>query len=170
MENMAIATKLLKRTVTAKGVMGSRKPKRVSLSQVHAPRPAETAPLLELMRVVSVDKGRIAVALPGCEPIAAQSVVAYADLAADDQVVVARAGNGSDLVILGRIVDPLAPSRDVRVNGRKVSIEADSELILRCASATIRIGSNGLVAVRGDRVTTQARGANRIRGGSVEIN
>ena len=53
---------------------------------------------------------------------------------------------------------------------RRISIEADTELILKCASATIRIGRDGQVAVRGDRVTTHARGSNRIRGGSVEIN
>jgi hypothetical protein len=128
---------------------------------------------LELGRVIAIDRGTIMVEVRrfGPDPLPAHTIVAHADLEPDDQVIVARLGEGeSELVILGRLFDPLAPPRDVRVNGRKISIEADAELVLKCASATIRIGRDGLVAIRGDRVTTQARGANRIRGGSVEIN
>jgi hypothetical protein len=146
----------------------------VALSSVRPSRtPARDLSVLESARVVAIDNGTISVEVPrlGATPLPARTIVPHADLAPDDQVIVARLGErGSELVIIGRLVDPLAPPRDVRVNGRKVSIEADSELILKCAAATIRIGRDGLIAVRGDRVTTQARGVNRIRGGSVEIN
>ena len=134
-----------------------------------APAPA----LLNLARVVTNEKGKITVEVRGFEqePQLAHTIVPHSNLEPDDQVVVARLGGpGSELVILGRLINPEAPARDVRINGRRVSFEADAEIILKCASATIRIARDGLVAVRGDRVTTQARGANRIRGGSVEIN
>jgi hypothetical protein len=134
---------------------------------------APAAAILNLARVVTIEKGKITVEVRAAEqkPELAQTVVPHSDLEPDDQVVVARLGGpGSELVILGRLINPEAPARDVRINGRRVSFEADSEIILKCASATIRIARDGLVAVRGDRVTTQARGTNRIRGGSVEIN
>jgi hypothetical protein len=128
---------------------------------------------LELARVVDVNDQAVMVEAPssGKTPERARTVVANTDLEREDQVVVARlAGAEPELVILGRLFNPLAPVRDVRVNGRKVSIEANTELVLKCASATIRIAKDGLVAIRGDRVVNQARGTNRIRGGSVEIN
>jgi hypothetical protein len=135
--------------------------------------PAETLPLLEFARVVEVGEAKILVEVArlGAQPQLANSLVGFTEFEAGDQVVVALVGKeGSNLVVLGRLFNPTAPARDVRVNGRRISIEADSELVLKCASATIRIGCDGLVAVRGDRVTTQARASNRIRGGSVEIN
>jgi hypothetical protein len=128
---------------------------------------------LELARVVDVNGKAITVEAPstGKAPQRVHTLIAHADLERDDQVVVARlAGAEAELVILGRLFNPLAPVRDVRVNGRRVSIEANTELVLKCASATIRIANDGLVAIRGDRVVNQARGTNRIRGGSVEIN
>ncbi len=128
---------------------------------------------LELARVAEVDEKRILVQVPslGPTPRLAHSLTPYADFAADDQVVVAHvAGSESDLVILGRLFNPQAPPRDVRINGRKVALEANTELILRCADATVRIAHDGLVAIRGDRIVTEAQGTNRIRGGSVEIN
>jgi hypothetical protein len=136
-------------------------------------RVVEQTSSLELARIVHVDEKGIEVQLPsgGSTPKRAQSLIPYSDLACDDQVVVAHvSGPDAPIVVLGRLFSPLAPPRDVRVNGRKVAIEANTELVLKCADATIRIAHDGLVAVRGDRVVTQARGVNRIRGGSVEIN
>jgi hypothetical protein len=157
---------------------GSAKRKRVvatvrKIAQL-VPRPvAQQFLQLELARVVQVDDKRVLVDTGGAGgvPQAAHTVVAHADLQPDDQVVVGRLASAQgQLVILGRLFDPLAPPRDVRVNGRKVSIEANTELVLKCSSATVRIAHDGLVSVRGDRVVTQADGVNRIRGGSVEIN
>lgn len=135
-------------------------------------QPAPSLPV-EVGRVIQVDERAVLVevASRGPQPRTASSVVAHGDLQAGDRVVVvALAGAPAELVILGRLFDAQAPARDVRINGRKVSVEANTELVLKCASATIRIAHDGLVAVRGDRVVTQASGVNRIRGGSVEIN
>ncbi len=131
------------------------------------------ATVLEVARIVRVDERGIEVQVPsrGPSPLPAQSLIPFSDLACEDAVVIAHlSGAEPSVVVLGRLFNPLAPPRDVRVNGRKVAIEANTELILKCADATIRIAHDGLVAVRGNRVVTQARGVNRIRGGSVEIN
>lgn len=135
--------------------------------------PTAALPFLQLAHIVDVDKEKIVVAVASrsTEPLVARRLSSVSDLEPGDEVVVAFVCEDDRRpVILGRLFDSAAPSRDVCVNGRRVSIEADSELVLRCASATITIGRNGLIAVHGDRVTSHARSTNRIRGGSVEIN
>ena len=129
-------------------------------------------PALEFAHVVDVDGDRTLVAVPtrGSVSVPARRLDGVSVLEAGDEVVVAFVGEASTAVIVGRVVDSTAPARDVRVNGRRVTLEADSELVLQCASATITIRRDGSVAVRGERVTSQARGRNRIRGSSVELN
>jgi hypothetical protein len=63
-------------------------------------------------------------------------------------------------------LDPL----DMRVDGRRVEIEAADEIVLRCGQASIVMRRNGRVVIRGTYVETRSRGVNRVKGGSVEIN
>lgn len=63
-----------------------------------------------------------------------------------------------------------APPDDVRVDGRRVEIEGADEIVLRCGQASIVLRRNGRVLIRGTAVETRARGVNRIKGGSVQIN
>jgi hypothetical protein len=64
------------------------------------------------------------------------------------------------------MLDPL----DMRVDGRRVEIEAADEIVLRCGQASIVLRRNGRVVIRGTYVETRSRGVNRVKGGSVEIN
>lgn len=59
---------------------------------------------------------------------------------------------------------------DMRVDGRRVEIEAADEIVLRCGQASIVLRRNGRVIIRGTYVETRSRGVNRVKGGSVEIN
>jgi hypothetical protein len=56
------------------------------------------------------------------------------------------------------------------VDGRRVLVEAQDEIVLRCGEASITLRRNGRVVVRGAYVETRSRGVNRIKGGSVQIN
>lgn len=56
------------------------------------------------------------------------------------------------------------------VDGRRVVLEAQDEIVLRCGEASITLRRNGRVVVRGAYVETRSRGVNRIKGGSVQIN
>lgn len=58
----------------------------------------------------------------------------------------------------------------VTVNGREIVLRADDRLVLQCGDACITLTKEGALTIRGRRVETRARGANRIRGGTVEIN
>lgn len=66
--------------------------------------------------------------------------------------------------------DAGTPALDMRVDGRRVEIEAADEIVLRCGQASIVLRRNGRVVIRGTYVETRSRGVNRVKGGSVEIN
>jgi Domain of unknown function (DUF6484) len=56
------------------------------------------------------------------------------------------------------------------VDGKRLVVEAQDEIVLRCGEASITLRRNGRLAIRGVYVETRARGVNRIRGGTVQIN
>ncbi len=59
---------------------------------------------------------------------------------------------------------------EVSRDGRRVRIEAETELELRCGDAVILLTADGHVHIRGAYVTSHASAGQRIRGGSVQIN
>jgi hypothetical protein len=61
-------------------------------------------------------------------------------------------------------------AQNIRVNDERVTITADKELILSCGQANITLTRAGKVLIRGAYLLSRSSGANRIRGGSVEIN
>lgn len=65
-----------------------------------------------------------------------------------------------------------APARriEARVDGKRVVIDGEHEVTLRCGEASITLRSDGKVVLRGAYIETTAKGLNRIRGGSVKIN
>ncbi|HET6339780.1 MAG TPA: DUF6484 domain-containing protein [Polyangiales bacterium] len=71
-----------------------------------------------------------------------------------------------------KAVEPALRSADVDalVDGRRVAFDAREEIVLRCGQASITLRRNGRIVVRGTYVETRARGVNRIKGGSVQIN
>ncbi|HEY6876702.1 MAG TPA: hypothetical protein VI299_01735 [Polyangiales bacterium] len=56
------------------------------------------------------------------------------------------------------------------VDGKRVVLDAQDEIVLRCGKASITLRRNGRIVIRGTHVETQSQGVNRIRGGSVQIN
>ena len=63
------------------------------------------------------------------------------------------------------------PARlEARVDGKRVVIEAQDEIVLECGKASITLRRNGRIVIRGAYVETHAEGVNRIKGGSVQIN
>jgi hypothetical protein len=67
---------------------------------------------------------------------------------------------------------PAAPAKPVeaRVDGKRVVLEGDQEVVLRCGDASITLRRDGKLILRGAYIETTAKGLNRIRGGSVKIN
>lgn len=66
---------------------------------------------------------------------------------------------------------PNAPaSVQARVDGHRVVIEGEREVVLKCGEASVTLTRDGKILLRGAYVETNARGVNRIKGGSVKIN
>jgi hypothetical protein len=75
-------------------------------------------------------------------------------------------------LVVGRIVAPLkgGPVAEVKRDEESVIITADKRIELRCGSASIILEKDGRISIRGVHVSSQASGANRVRGGSVHLN
>lgn len=86
-------------------------------------------------------------------------------LAAGDAVLVLPPAEGEETgIVLGRIGRYRAPDR------RTVTLEAQSELVLRCGESALTLRRDGKVLTRAVDVASIAKRRNRIKGGSVEIN
>ena len=72
------------------------------------------------------------------------------------------------------VVDALGqtPGRpgEARVDGERVLLSADREMVLKCGRASITLTRAGKVLIRGAYVLSRSSGVNRIKGGSVQIN
>ena len=49
-------------------------------------------------------------------------------------------------------------------------LTADERIELRCGKSTIIMEKDGRITIRGTNVTSHASAANRIRGGSIDLN
>jgi hypothetical protein len=82
-----------------------------------------------------------------------------------------RATKGLPSAAPTRVEAPHAiPPLHAQVDGKRVVIEGQDEIVLQCGQASITLRRNGRVVIRGTYVETRAAGVNRIRGGSVAIN
>ncbi len=68
--------------------------------------------------------------------------------------------------------DPISPRlpAEARVDGRRVVLEGQDEVVLQCGEASITLRRNGKIVIHGVNVETRARGAHRIKAGTVDIN
>ncbi len=58
----------------------------------------------------------------------------------------------------------------VKVDGKRVVIEGENEVVLSCGESSITLQRNGKIVIRGKYLLSRASGVNRILGGSVEVN
>jgi len=81
-------------------------------------------------------------------------------------------GNPGRPLIVGRIVDPVPKSDGLQIfrDGGRMRITANERIELRCGKATIIMEKDGHITIRGTYLTSHASAANRIRGGSVNLN
>jgi len=94
-----------------------------------------------------------------------------------DVVLAFEPGDPRSPIIVGCLIaadgSPL-PERsgqvEVDADGERVVVTAKQEIVLRCGEASITLTREGRIAIRGTYVVTHAKGVNRIRGGSVQIN
>ncbi len=79
------------------------------------------------------------------------------------------AGDPARPLIVGLVQAPIT-GHEARVDGKRVVLTGEEEIELRCGEASISLKKNGRLVIRGAYVETRAKGTNRIKGGSVQIN
>jgi hypothetical protein len=71
------------------------------------------------------------------------------------------------LLILGRVL-PALPVAEV--DGERLVLEADREIVLRCGKSSITLKADGRVNVKGTQLLSRADGQNRVQGATVQLN
>ena len=156
--------------------MAAHKTQPRSVALVPPVAPAPTLPGVVMGVVVSHGPDGTIVEVPGSGPAVARLLVAVNE-AALVRAVEARtpvalmfeAGDPGLPLIVGFVQAPRT-EREVKVNGKRVVLTGEEEIELRCGEASISLKKNGRLEIRGAYVETRAKGTNRIKGGSVQIN
>ena len=92
-----------------------------------------------------------------------------------DPVVLLGFADGS-CVIVGQVYPhvPVEPQggagADVLLKGTRVRIEADLELVLAAGGCSIQLDARGKALTTADQIVSRARGANKVQGGTVQLN
>jgi hypothetical protein len=116
---------------------------------------------------------------PQTEPLPARAAcpIAPADVGREAALVFEN-GDPRKPIILG-LLQPAAPLAvgenapqpvSVGLDGEQVTLTAKNEIVLRCGKASITLTRAGKVLIRGAYLLSRSSGANRIKGGSVQIN
>ena len=119
-------------------------------------------PALPARLAVAATRGRIETAIAQCQ----QAIVLFEN------------GDRARPIIVG-FVETLQPEPaesdktpviEADVDGKRVRVTAQDEIVLQCGSASVTLRRNGRVIIRGTYVESRSEGTNRIKGGQVQIN
>ena len=76
-------------------------------------------------------------------------------------------GDPARPLIVGRLQAPRVQAPDSRDD---LLLEADRQVTLRCGKSSLTLTRAGKILIRGEYVSSQSSGVNRLKGGSVQIN
>lgn len=86
-------------------------------------------------------------------------------------------GDPARPLVIGRIdhpgshLEPAAkPTTSVTLEGESLVLSAERDIVLRCGKASITLTRAGKILIRGAYILSRSSGANRIKGGSVQVN
>ena len=60
--------------------------------------------------------------------------------------------------------------QNVTVDGKRVTIDAQDEIVLKCGKSSITLTKAGKVLIKGEYVLSHSSGENRMKGGCISIN
>lgn len=109
---------------------------------------------------------------PFGRPVAARTTTTLDPaIVGGDVVLLFEEGDPARPIVVG-VIHPAdaAPGVPAEVDGERVLITAEREIVLRCGEASITLTRAGKVLIRGTCVLSRSSGANRIKGAVVEIN
>jgi len=120
--------------------------------------------------LVAIEAGRGLVEIDGrVEQARTVILLKAADLGREALLVFAE-GDTQGPVIIG-LLEPVAGAGPVaRLDGGRLVVSAEREVVFECGEASITLTRAGKVLIRGTYVLSRSSGVNRIKGGSVQIN
>lgn len=63
-----------------------------------------------------------------------------------------------------------SPAIEADVDGQRVKLSAEKEVVIACGKSSITLRANGRVIIKGTQIESYSEGTNRIKGGQVRIN
>ncbi|MFZ4703239.1 MAG: DUF6484 domain-containing protein [Candidatus Methylumidiphilus sp.] len=153
--------------------------KKIKAQGVAKPETRPMLPSVVIGRLVGFENGQARVDFPGnavSAGIPAQSGVAIPAKAIGRELILAFAdGDPEKPVILGLLVDSeldkaLPSPLDIQVDGERLLVTAQSEIVLRCGEASVTLTRAGKVLIKGTYVLSRSSGYNKIKGAAIDIN
>jgi len=131
-------------------------------------------PALSTAAYVAADVGRTAALLFAAGDPARPLIVGLVREPMDAVIQATEQGERAEAEILAdeALADEEEPDRpfEARVDGERVVISAEEEIVLQCGNASITLTRAGKILLRGAYLLSRSSGVNRIKGGSVQIN
>jgi hypothetical protein len=59
---------------------------------------------------------------------------------------------------------------EVLVDGKKITFQAEQEIVLKCGKGSITLTNEGKIIIKGTDIVSRATNTNKIKGSSVELN
>jgi hypothetical protein len=145
------------------------------IGPTEVPPSAVSAGAARLGQIVAVQDDAVLVDFNGnpAGPLPARTTVPLRNL--KDAVLLQFLPDGSP-VIAGQLFAGVpveatgVPEADVVLKGKRVRIEAETEIVLTAGETRIHLDSRGKAVTTADQVVSRARGANKVQGGSVQLN
>jgi hypothetical protein len=131
---------------------------------------------LGILRNFQGEDGVPMVEIPGlgAGPVMARSVHPLSSGDAGRQVVlVAEGGDWGKPIIMGIIREASQTGDDGKataLDGRRIKLEAEREILLRCGSSSILMTREGKIVIKGINLVSRAAAVNKIKGGAVHLN
>ena len=60
--------------------------------------------------------------------------------------------------------------QDAIIDGKRIVFDAQEDIVLRCGKASITLTRAGKILIQGGYLSSSAKGANKIKGGSIQLN
>mgnify|MGYP007068107927 FL=1 len=102
-------------------------------------------------------------------PVGREVLLAFVNNSAAHPVIVDAMYSLIDDIVTVKSPAPQRP-QEALVDGKRVVLNADEEVVLQCGEASITLTKAGKVLIQGEYISSSSGGAHKIKGGSIQLN